>query len=77
MQEALLRLPLVLSITGLSRASVYAAIQRGEFPAPVQLGARAVAWPASQIDKWVQDRIAAGRRDPADGPSKAGRGGAR
>ena len=62
MSEALLRLPEVRARTGLSRASIYAAIKRGEFPEPIALGARAVAWPASLVDQWVQARIAAGRR---------------
>ena len=68
MQEALLRLPDVRARTGLSRASIYAAIKRGDFPEPIALGARAVAWPASQVEQWVQARIAAGRKgSPAGG----------
>lgn len=59
---ALLRLPEVSRRTGLSRSSIYAAVKRGEFPEPIALGVRAVAWPASLVDQWVQARIAAGRK---------------
>jgi len=51
----LFRLPVVIEITGLCRASIYARIAQGTFPAPVQLGvgARAVAWKESEINEWV------------------------
>lgn len=56
-----LRLPQVRQRIGLSRSSLYAKIQRGEFPAPVNLGARAVGWVESEVDRWIADRIAASR----------------
>ena len=56
-----LRLPRVKQRTGISRSSLYAKIQRGEFPAPVNLGARAVGWVESEVDRWIADRIAASR----------------
>ncbi|WP_253272430.1 helix-turn-helix transcriptional regulator [Chromobacterium subtsugae] len=54
-----LRLPEVISTCGLSRSSVYDAIKRGSFPAPVPLGGKSVAWLSSEIDAWMVDRIAA------------------
>jgi prophage regulatory protein len=39
-----LRLPEVKAITGLSKTSLYALIRDRSFPAPVRVGARAVAW---------------------------------
>lgn len=59
MPKYLLRLPEVMKRTGLARASVYAAIKRGEFPKSVSLGPRAVAWPSDEIEKWIEQRIAA------------------
>jgi prophage regulatory protein len=56
-----LRLPQVRQRIGLSRSSLYAKIQLGEFPAPVNLGARAVGWVESEVDRWIADRIAASR----------------
>jgi prophage regulatory protein len=56
-----LRLPQVKQRIGLSRSSVYAKIQRCEFPAPINLGGRAVAWLESEIDGWIRDRVKASR----------------
>ena len=44
-----------------SRSTLYSKIARGEFPAPIDLGARAVAWLESDIDEWIAARIAMGR----------------
>ena len=54
MSDPLLRRPDVEALTGLSRAWIYAAMQRGEFPRPVKIGRRAVRWPRSAIDRWVE-----------------------
>ncbi len=54
--DRMLRLPEVLAITGLSRATVYAMVAAGEFPAPVRLGARAVGWWLSEIVVWLRSR---------------------
>ncbi|MFA1667575.1 helix-turn-helix transcriptional regulator [Chromobacterium piscinae] len=54
-----MRLPEVISTCGLSRSSVYDAIKRGSFPAPVSLGGKSVAWLSSEIDSWMAGRIAA------------------
>ena len=58
MCNAILRLPALLMLTGLSRSSIYAAIKRKEFPAPVSLGPRAVGWRESDIDNWLATRSA-------------------
>jgi prophage regulatory protein len=47
-----LRLPEVLARVGLKRATIYKRIKAGTFPAPVQLGARAVAWDEQLIADW-------------------------
>lgn len=58
--QALLRLRDVLSLCGLARSSLYARINHGLWPKPVNLGARAVAWPANEI-KAVNDARIAGK----------------
>jgi prophage regulatory protein len=55
--ERLLRLPDVEALVGLRKSSIYDAIKRGEFPHPVRLSRRAVCWPASVIEAWIQARI--------------------
>lgn len=53
----LFRLPQVREITGLGRSTIYAKIKTGDFPAPVNLGIRAVAWRAADVAVWVDSRI--------------------
>jgi len=60
-QTCFLRLPQVKQRTGLSRSTIYLRIPRGEFPSPINLGGRAVAWLESEIDEWINDRVSASR----------------
>lgn len=48
-----LRLPEVLSITGLKRATIYAHIAKGQFPRQVKLGERAVGWRDDEVCAWA------------------------
>ncbi|MDA1348599.1 MAG: AlpA family transcriptional regulator [Chloroflexi bacterium] len=50
------RLPSVLARTGLGRSLFYEKIKAGDFPPPVRLGARAVAWRSDEIDAWIESR---------------------
>lgn len=43
--------------TNLGRTKIYDLIRKGEFPAPIKLGARTARWPAAVIDAWVQKHI--------------------
>lgn len=61
MSYSIIRLPVVLERTGLSRSTIYLMISRDEFPDSVSLGERAVGWIESEIDQWLEDRIAASR----------------
>lgn len=58
MPEKHLRLPAVIDVTGLSRSTIYAMMSEGNFPRPVPLGKRLVAWPESVISKWLAARAA-------------------
>ena len=51
----LLRLPDVLSLTGLSRSRLYA---DPSFPKSVKIGERAVAWVEDEVRDWIDARIA-------------------
>ncbi len=44
------------TITGLSRSSLYLMMSRGEFPRPVKITGKAVAWPESVIRNWLAAR---------------------
>lgn len=58
MKQTILRLPVVKARTGLSRSTIYLRIAKGVFPRPVNLGGRAVGWLESDIDEWLEARIA-------------------
>lgn len=45
----ILRLPSVISETGLSRSTIYLRIAQGQWTKPISLGARAVGWPSSEV----------------------------
>ena len=62
MSEAILRLPLVKSRTGLSRSTIYLRVKKGTFPKPVNLGARAVGWIESEVDDWLEQQIKQSRQ---------------
>lgn len=55
--QSFLRLKQVKTLTGLSRSWIYDAIRRGNFPAPINIGARAVAWTEQSIADWQSLRI--------------------
>jgi prophage regulatory protein len=55
------RLPWVLETTGDSRSGLYAKMSRGEFPRPVPIGARSVAWQEKLVLAWVEQKIAAAK----------------
>jgi prophage regulatory protein len=52
------RRPLVETRTGLSRSLIYKLMAIGDFPMPVKLTGKAVAWPSTAIDRWIEARIA-------------------
>ncbi|MCX7165698.1 MAG: AlpA family transcriptional regulator [Rhodocyclales bacterium] len=58
-QRRLLRLPEVKHQVGYGRTAIYQKIKSGEFPAPVSLGARAVAWTSDSIESWIESRVQA------------------
>lgn len=60
--QAILRRPQVQIKTGLSRSSIYALMQAGQFPKQVPLAGRAVGWVESEIDQFLNDRITAARQ---------------
>ena len=57
----LLRRPDVEKLVGLKRAWIYQLMRQEEFPLPVRLGARAVAWRESDISEWIAARPIAER----------------
>jgi prophage regulatory protein len=52
-----LRLPDVLSATGMSKSTIYAMIRADSFPAPVPLGPHTVGWVRSEVQSWAAERV--------------------
>lgn len=56
----LVRLPVVESLTGLKRSSIYKAMRERTFPGSVRLSARAVAWREAEVLAWCAERTKTG-----------------
>jgi len=61
----IIRLPKVQEKTGLSRSTIYEYLRQRNFPAQIRLGARAIGFIESEIDEWIEARIAESRKDVA------------
>ena len=55
MVKKIYRLPEVMSLTGLSRSSIYLRIAVQEFPKPIKIGRRAVGWSEDSLIAWQAD----------------------
>jgi prophage regulatory protein len=47
-----LRLPAVIAMVGMQRATIYKRMAAGTFPKPIQIGPRAVAWDQAVLADW-------------------------
>lgn len=56
-----LRLPEVITKTGLSRTTLYTMSRAGEFPVAISLGGKAMGWIESEIDDWIEKLMTARR----------------
>jgi prophage regulatory protein len=57
-QARLIRLREVMSMTGLSRSYVYDLSAKGQFPKPLKISERSVAWIESEVQAWIAQCIA-------------------
>ena len=53
----LIKLPQVMQMTTLSRATVYRLIAKGEFPEQIKLSERASAWIEDEVLEWLRTRV--------------------
>lgn len=42
-------------IVGMSRAEIYRQMKRGDFPKPVSLGGKSVAWKTEDLERWKSE----------------------
>lgn len=52
---AFYRLRDVITITALSRSTIYRRISEGRFPSPIHLGGRASGWPRAALQLWIDN----------------------
>ena len=56
--QTLIRLQTVIDQTGLSRSTIYALMARNQFPKPVKIAERCVAWPSVSVQNWISQKVA-------------------
>ncbi len=58
MQETaeIIRLKELTKLLQVSRSFLYAQIKTGNFPPPIRLGQRAVAWRTQDVKNWIETR---------------------
>ena len=61
----ILRIKQVIAKTGLSRSVVYDLVKEGTFPKQVKLAKRSSGWLESEINEWINDRVAERDADKA------------
>lgn len=56
-QRVLLKVEAVTALIGVSRATLYRMVNAGDFPKPLQLSPKRVAWLQAEVDAWFQTKI--------------------
>lgn len=57
--DALLRIEVVKTITGLGESTIRRKMAANDFPQPVKDGARCTRWVAGQVQRWLRERAGA------------------
>ncbi|WP_438288479.1 helix-turn-helix transcriptional regulator [Edwardsiella tarda] len=61
MSNILIRLPEVQRRTGYSKAWIYRLLKENRFPQSIKIGSRSIAFVESEVDDWINQRIAESR----------------
>lgn len=61
MSEQILKLPEVTKVTGLARSTIYKLISENSFPKQIKLTSFSSGWIQSEVDQWINERIALSR----------------
>jgi len=65
MSQSFIRLSEVQRRTGYSKAWIYRLLKEQRFPQSVKIGSRSIAFVESEIDEWINQRIAESRGEVA------------
>ena len=52
-----MRIEAVLSMTTLSRSSLYTMMSTGDFPRPVEIGSSTRAWVEEEVREWMKGKV--------------------
>jgi len=53
-----MRLKEITEKTGLAKSTIYNLISQGKFPKQIDLGARSVGWVDTEIEEWLEEKVA-------------------
>ncbi|WP_455811859.1 helix-turn-helix transcriptional regulator [Pseudomonas graminis] len=65
MSKNLIRMSDTMRRTGYGKAWIYRLISQDKFPKPIKIGSRSIAFVESEIDDWINQRIAESRKEVA------------
>lgn len=65
-KDCILRWPQVQERAGICRSHAHKLAAQGDFPRPIKLGARSSGWLESEIDAWLEQRIAESRSNRSE-----------
>lgn len=64
-----LRIKDVMERTAMGRTHIYELIKRGDFPAPLDLGAKCSRWVEADVEAWMRSKMPAPAIGGADAPT--------
>ncbi|WP_370559230.1 AlpA family transcriptional regulator [Edwardsiella tarda] len=65
MSQSLIRLSEVQRRTGYSKVWIYRLLKENRFPQSIKIGSRSIAFVESEVDDWINQRIAESRGEVA------------
>lgn len=63
MSEQILKMPEVIKATGLARSTIYKLISENRFPKQIKLTNFSSGWLMSEIEEWIEQRVAISRNN--------------
>ena len=58
MKYKILKIHDVIECTGLSRSAILNLVKKQQFPSPMKVGLRVKGWLASEIEAWIEKKMA-------------------
>ena len=57
MNNQIIKLPAVISMSALSSPTIYRLIKKGEFPKQLKLSERSSGWLLNEIEQWLDSKV--------------------